>query len=83
MKRAEILLVALLAMVASACAQHTTYLECGTVIDEKAVKPLGPTRIAIQNGKIVSIEEHRPNIGLGVGSGTIETIDIRYDYWMS
>ena len=58
--------------------QHTVYLECGHLFDSKSDKLIDKLRIGISlpEGKIVTVQQHQPQIGLGVGSGSVETIDL-------
>lgn len=61
--------------------RHTIYLECGTLWDGKAEKPVQRVRIAIAmpDGKIVEVEPHRKDIGLGVASGSVERVDLSHE----
>ena len=62
-------------------AQHTIYMECGTIFDTKSEKLIPKVRIAVSmpEGKITALQQHREGIGLGVASGTIETIDLSHE----
>jgi imidazolonepropionase-like amidohydrolase len=59
-------------------AQHTIYIECGAVFDAKTEKLIPKVRIAVSmpEGTIAAVQQHQGNVGLGVASGTVETIDL-------
>ncbi|MFY9561574.1 MAG: amidohydrolase family protein [Terriglobales bacterium] len=59
-------------------AQHTIYIECGAVFDSTTEKLIQKVRIAVSmpEGTIAAVQQHHGNIGLGVASGTVETIDL-------
>jgi len=62
----------------SATGTSTVYVECGALWDGKAEKATPRVRIAIAmpQGKIVSVEAHQKNIGLGTASGSVAHVDL-------
>jgi imidazolonepropionase-like amidohydrolase len=58
--------------------RHTIYIECGEFFDGKSDKLIPKVRIAVSlpEGRITAIQPHQPNVGLGVGSGKVEQIDL-------
>jgi imidazolonepropionase-like amidohydrolase len=58
--------------------QHTIYIECAAVFDAKTEKLIPKVRIAVTmpEGTIAAVQQHQENMGLGVASGTIETVDL-------
>src|SRR5215831_17049007 len=58
--------------------RSTVYVECGVLWDGKAEKATPQVRIAIAmpEGKIVSVQPHQKNIGLGTASGSVAHVDL-------
>jgi imidazolonepropionase-like amidohydrolase len=58
--------------------QHTIYIECAALFDAKTGKLIPKVRIAVTmpEGTIAAVQQHQENMGLGVASGTIETVDL-------
>jgi imidazolonepropionase-like amidohydrolase len=61
--------------------QHTIYIECGSLFAGTSDQLIPKVRIAVSvpEGKIAAVQLHSEGIGLGVASGTVETIDLSHE----
>jgi imidazolonepropionase-like amidohydrolase len=69
------------ALISVAAAQSTVYLQCGRLWDANSDTAVTNVRIAVSmpDGKISAVQQHRPNIGMGVASGSVQEIDLSHE----